>query len=222
MCFRGWRMLRNRRFAAPASRSGTRPVRLRRMAQPIIHASEGGTAAAPAGVTNPVSALLAGHVLRDGELVLLLLRPSRWFILLTSLRYLGVVALLMLLAIIFDERLHGPRRQYVEVGVLLMVGRLTWATLQWMGRLYILTDMRIIRLSGVFHVDVFDCALRKVARTMLDISFTERLCRIGTIVIIPQDEEMPIGHWQMVANPKQVHEQIIATISRAKQLGTGA
>jgi hypothetical protein len=184
--------------------------------------SEGGAAAAPAATTSPISALLAGHVLRDGELILLLLRPSRWFILLTSLRYLAIVALFMLLAIIFDDKLHWVRRQYIEIGLLLMVGRLTWAILQWMGRLYILTDMRIIRLSGVFTVEVFDCPLRKVARTMLDVSFTERLCRIGTIVIIPQAEDVPIGHWQMVSNPKQVHEQIIATISRAKQMGLGA
>src|SRR5438876_9252886 len=109
----------------------------------LAHASEGGAAAVPTA-TNPVSALMAGQVLRDGELILLLLRPSRWFILLTSLRYLAIVALLMLLSIIFDDKLHG-RRQYIEIGILLIVGRLTWAILQWMGRLYILTDMRIIR-----------------------------------------------------------------------------
>ena len=183
--------------------------------------SEGGAAAAPA-VAGPVSALMAGQVLRDGELILLLLRPSRWFILLTSLRFLGIVALAMALIVIFDEKIHGPKRQYFEIGSLLMVGRLAWGVLQWMGRLYILTDMRIIRLSGVFHVDVFDCPLRKVARTLLEISLQERLCRIGSIEIIPQDEEVPIAHWQMVAHPGKVHEQIIATISKAKQGGTGA
>ncbi len=177
---------------------------------------------APTAATNPVSALMAGQVLRDGELILLLLRPSRWFILLTSLRFLGIVALLMALTVIFDDKLHGPKRQYIEVETLLMVGRLTWAVLQWMGRLYILTDLRIIRLSGVFHVEIFDCPLRKVARTLLEISFQERLCRIGTIAIIPQDEEVPISNWQMIAHPRQVHEQIVATISRAKQGGSGA
>jgi len=186
----------------------------------FTHASEGGAAAAPAA-TNPVTALMAGQVLRDGELILLLLRPSRWFILLTGLRFLAIVALLMALTVIFEDKLHG-KRQYLEIGVLLIVGRLSWAVLQWMGRLYILTDMRIIRLSGVFHVDVFDCALRKVARTLLEISFQERLCRIGSIAIIPQDEEVPIAHWQMVAHPRKVHEQIMATISKAKQGGSGA
>jgi len=187
----------------------------------LAHASEGGAAAAPT-VSNPVSALITGQVLRDGELIILLLRPSRWFILLTSLRFLGIVALMMALIVIFDDKIHGPRRQYFEAGALLMLGRLTWGVLHWMGRLYILTDMRIIRLSGVFNVDIFDCALRKVARTLLEVSFQERLCRIGTIAIIPQDEEVPIAHWQMVSHPRKVHEQIMATISRAKQGGSGA
>lgn len=183
--------------------------------------SEGGAAAAPT-VTGPVSALLTGQVLRDGELILLLLRPSRWFILLTSLRFLGIVALAMALMVIFDDKIHLAKRQYFDYGILLALGRLTWGVLQWMGRLYILTDLRIIRLSGVFSVDVFDCPLRKVARTLLELSFQERLCRIGTIAIIPQDEEVPIAHWQMVSHPRRVHEQIIATISKAKQGGTGA
>src|SRR5437016_9408385 len=183
--------------------------------------SEGGAAAVPTA-TNPVTALMAGQVLRDGELILLLLRPSRWFILLTSLRFLGIVALAMALIVIFDEKIHGPKRQYFEIGSLLMVGRLAWGVLQWMGRLYILTDLRIIRLAGVFSVDVFDCPLRKVARTLLEFSFQERLCRIGTIAIIPQDEEVPIAHWQMVSHPRKVHEQIMATISKAKQGGSGA
>src|SRR5436190_23986133 len=104
--------------------------------------SEGGAAAVPTA-TNPVTALMAGQVLRDGELILLLLRPSRWFILLTSLRFLAIVALAMALTVIFEDKLHG-KRQYLEVGVLLIAGRLAWGVLQWMGRLYILTDMRII------------------------------------------------------------------------------
>ncbi len=195
-------------------------LRLRRRS--ILHNSEGSAAAAPAvPATSAMSAVMAGHVLRDGELVLLLLRPSKWFILLTSLRFLTIVAILVLLAVIFDDKLRGPQRQYFEAGILLAGGRLTWAVLQWMGRLYILTDMRIIRLSGVFNVEVFDCALRKVARTLLEVSFQERICRIGTIAIIPQDEEVPIAHWQMVAHPRQVYEQINATIARAKMGHSG-
>jgi hypothetical protein len=94
-----------------------------------------------------------------------------------------------------------------------------WAILQWMGRYYILTDMRIVRLAGVFSIDLFDCPLRRVARTLLESTFKERLCRIGSITIIPQDDQMPPDQWQMVAHPHQVHDQILAAITRAKQGG---
>src|SRR5438067_5076260 len=106
----------------------------------LAHASEGGAAAVPTA-TNPVSALMAGQVLRDGELILLLLRPSRWFILLTSLRFLAVVALAMALMVIFDDKVHLAEGQYFEVLVLLAVGRVTGGVLQWVGGLYIVPDL---------------------------------------------------------------------------------
>ncbi|MGE5611526.1 MAG: hypothetical protein ACM359_19910 [Bacillota bacterium] len=182
-----------------------------------LHPSESGAAAATA--TTPIAALMAGHVLRDGELVILILRPSRWFILLSSLRFLAIVAIFMILAIILDDKILLRPRQCVEVGLFLMAGRLMWAILQWMGRYYILTDMRIVRLAGVFNVDIFDCPLRRVARILLETTFKERLCRIGSITIVPQDDQLSPDQWQMVSRPRQVHDQILAAITRAKQGG---
>ncbi len=184
--------------------------------------SEASAAAVSPGAATAFAALVTGHLLRDGELVVLILRPSRWFILLSSLRFLAVVAIFMAASVILGERWGIPSRQYVECGAIIMAARLMWAVLHWMGRLYILTDLRLLRLSGVFNVDIFDCPLRKVARTMLEVTFKERLCRVGTIIIIPQDEDYPIGAWQMVPRPKRIHQQIMATIARAKQGGVGS
>jgi hypothetical protein len=186
-----------------------------------VHASEGAAAAAEAVVSTPVGALMAGHVLRDGELVLLILRPSKWFILLSSLKFLAIVAIFAIFGVMFEETLHIPRRRTMEAGVWLGVARIMWAVLQWMGRLYILTDMRILRLSGVFTVSVFDCALRKVARTLLDGNLMEKMVRVGSIIIIPQDEEAPVFQWHMVARPRLVHKQILSAIHRAKQGSIG-
>lgn len=178
-----------------------------------------GAAAARPHVATPFEALMSGHILRDGELIQLMLRPSRWFILLSSLKLIGVVLLLLIIFFIFRQPLQIPWRQYLELGVVIIIGRLMWGVLEWMGRIYILTDLRIIRLSGVFSVEIFDCPLRRVARTLLDVTFKERLCRVGTIVIIPQEETVPLGFWNMVPRPRRVHEQVQAAISRAKQGG---
>jgi len=181
---------------------------------PPMHLSEA-AAAAPAAAS-AIGALLSGHVLRDGELVILILRPSRWFILLSSLKSLAVLAILMVLSGLFESNLPHPVRQFIMVGALLMAARLMVALVQWMSRLYILTDMRVLRLSGIFSVDIFDCPLRKVARTFLEATFKEKLFRIASITIIPQDENQPVGTWQMVPRPKEVYKQLLAAISRAK------
>lgn len=186
---------------------------------PSCH-SEGAAAAAPVASGTSLATLLASHILRDGELVLLILKPSMWFILLSSLRFVAVALILTIAAKLLHGQFQGPAHYgYVELGTAVIVGRLLWATLQWMGRLYILTDLRILSLAGVFNVEVFDCPLRKVARTRLIRGLQDRLVRVGSVEIIPQDESYPIGIWQTVAKPIQVQQQIVMTINRARQGG---
>ena len=179
-------------------------------------------AAVAAPVASPVTSLgtlLASHILRDGELVILILKPSPWFILLSSLPFLAGTLIAMIAVKIFQHPAPGAYRPYAELGTAILVGRLLWATLQWMGRLYILTDLRILRLSGVFSIDVFDCPLRKVARTRLYSGVADRLLRVGSIDIVPADETCRFLPWQMVSHPIEVHTQIQATIARSKQGG---
>ena len=182
---------------------------------PIIHAVEGAAVAAPAicpGGT-PLATLLSRHIIRDGEIILLILKPSRWFIVLSSLRF---VALVLIVLIGAHLRLRGHLSPYIEAGVFCIAGRVMGSVLNWMGRLYILTDQRIVRLSGVFNVEIFDCPLRKVSRTRMVGTFRERLLRLGSIEIVPQDEDRPWGVWQTLARPQRVNERISAAIRRAK------
>jgi hypothetical protein len=83
----------------------------------------------------------------------------------------------------------------------------------------VLTDLRVLRISGVFNVQIFDCPLRKVARTRLLQSTRDRLLGVGSIEIIPMDDDEPEGLWQTIAKPRLVHEQVVAQINKAKQGG---
>jgi hypothetical protein len=183
--------------------------------------SSEGTCAAPAAAVTPIGALLARHILRDGEIVLLVLKPSLWFVLLTSLRFIAIVTILALAAIAWEGR-HNREWFYIEAALFLIAGRIMWAVLAWMGRLYVLTDLRIIRLSGVFKVDIFDCALRKVAKTQVTTGLKERLTATGSIEITPEDESIPPGVWQTVCKPREVLDLINRTIAKAKHHGLGA
>jgi len=124
--------------------------------QSTFAAAQGDAVVVPARAGTSLAALFAGHVLQDGELILLLIKPSLWFVLLSSLKFVAVALILMISAALLDPQLPGRNSVYQEFGLFVIAGRVMWAALQWMGRLYILTDMRIVRLSGVFSVEIFD------------------------------------------------------------------
>ena len=184
---------------------------------PQLHPSEGATAAAEEAhpFRTSLAALLTGHILRDGEVVLLILKPSLWFIVFSSMRFTAVA----LIAIIAAQLWLPPRvfLSFAYAGAFLVAGRVMWAVLQWMGRLYVLTDMRVVRLSGVFNVEIFDCALRKVATTRLTRTFREKLWRLGSIEIVPSDDSCTPSIWQTVRRPAEVHAKVQSTVDRAKQ-----
>lgn len=186
-----------------------------RSALTAIQSTQGEATADARGAPTSVGMLITSHILQDGELVLLVLKPSILFILLSSLWFVGGVLVLLCASILLD--LPGKTQAYVEVAAFLIAGRVMWAVLHWMGRLYVLTDLRILRLSGVFTINIFDCPLRKVARTRVIRPIRERILRLGTIEIIPSDENYPFGQWQTIARPGPVHEQVVAAINRAKQ-----
>lgn len=190
--------------------------------RPGVHASEGGAAAVDAKrpMFPSLAMLLAGHVLRDGEVVLLILKPSLWYILFSTMRFAAAVLILTIGAALWAQRSSanaGPH--YAEAAILLIAGRAMWATLHWMGRLYVLTDQRILRLAGVFTIEIFDCPLRRVAQTRVTRSFRERLWRLGSIEVLPADDTKLPGVWQTVRRPVEVHEEVQDAIRRSKNVG---
>jgi len=183
---------------------------------PVVYVE---AAAIPVAGATPLAVLLSTHLLRDGEIVQLVIKPSLWLIPFISLWFSAVVLLAAMMGSLATHHLRD--RVCFEMAGLLIGGRLLVATAQWMGRLYVLTDWRVMSINGVYHLEIFDCPLRKIARTRLVSPMREKLVLVGSIEIIPADEQMPASVWQTIAAPRQVHEQIIAAINRARQSGRG-
>jgi len=194
---------------------------------PISHPAEAAAGAAgasaavaPTARATSLGTLLGSHVLRDGELVLLILKPSLWFIAFNSIAFALIVAATAAALALIDHRMHD--NFYFESALFVITGRVMWSVLEWMGRLYILTDQRVLRITGIFSVDIFDCPLRKVVRARMVSTARERLVGVGSIEIIPADEAVPSAIWQTIAKPKEVLEKLRAAIARAKQSGMSA
>ena len=185
-----------------------------------VAADAAGATAAPAIVAPPVTTatatLLTRHLVRDGEIILLMLKPSLWTILFATLPAIGIALILM-----FSTCLWAPHHVHigVEIGTMLVLSRAAWAILTWAGRLYVLTDLRVLRVAGVFVHQIHDIPLRKIARTRLITSFRERLWRLGSIEIIPESDNWPWSVWQTIPKSHEVHEIIRRAIARAKQGG---
>ena len=168
--------------------------------------------------------LLAGHILNDGEVVLLILKPSRWSIFFSVLPFCALLSIATAVAALCCLE-NRSQHLIISAAGLLLAGRIMWATLVWMSRLYVMTDYRILRLAGVFSVELFDCPLRRVSQTRLTYSIRERLWFLGSIEIHPtydHGDDLPQpAVWQTIRRPVEVHEQIRAAVNKAKSCGRG-
>lgn len=183
--------------------------------RPELHAS----VEAPSAPTLSLSAeAMVPHQLLDGgEIILLALKPSLWYIPLASLWWLVVAGLM--LAAANTGALATYRGITVQLALLVGLGRMAYATLQWASRSYYLTNRRVMRIRGVLTVDVFECPLARIQNTQLTITPSERLVRVGSIHMSTAGVGGGGASWKTVARPLEVHEQLRAAIHKAQNRG---
>jgi uncharacterized membrane protein YdbT with pleckstrin-like domain len=92
--------------------------------------------------------------------------------------------------------------------------RLFWQFLEWLSRVYVLTDRRVIRVRGVWRVRVFEALLKNIQHTTVERSMRERLLGLGTIGFATSGTAFTEASWRMVARPLEVHQIVVQTIGR--------
>jgi len=169
-----------------------------------------------------VTEVVPAHLLDGGEVVHFAIKPSPWFVLLVSLRWIAVGVLLVLAA--NTEVVASPYRWYLYQGAFVLVGmRLAWAMLEWVSRLYVLTNRRVMRIRGVFNVDLFECALDRIQNTSASLTLWERIFRVGTITFQTAGNSGGSGggaSWRIVSKPLETHEKLRGAIHRAQNRGS--
>jgi hypothetical protein len=185
--------------------------------------SKGGVVAQAEGPTGTavglaVKDILPSHLLDGGEVVVFAIKPSAWFVLLVSLRWMAVAIVLASLA--GTEVVAPAYSAYVlNVAILVAGARLGWATIEWVSRLYVLTNRRVMSIRGVSKVEMFACHLDRIQNTYLTLSVTERLARVGTVIFQTDVDQGETGSWQCVARPLEVEEKLREAIRRMSHRG---
>ncbi len=205
-------------FETRAARLGTQAaMRAENAGRCLAAQAEGSTGTA---VRFTAADMVPAHLLDGGEIVHFAIKPSAWFIPLDSARWLAASVIIAILAGT-DVISSGYRLLVLQAAVLLAVVGLGWATLEWVSRLYVLTNRRVMSIRGVVKVEMFECFLRRIQDAKMAISPLERVVRVGTVLIRVESESgsAPSGIWRHVARPAEVHQQLCEAISRARNRG---
>jgi len=174
--------------------------------------------AEPASAESVGPVAIPARLIQDDEEIVLALKPSGWFVVLVS-------APLLLAAVVVAAAAHllgsyhvfGFSMNTVVAVCLGVVGvRLLAAFAQWLSRVYILTNRRVLRVRGVLRVEVFECPLPRVQHTELSLSLPERVFGLGTILFATAGTGAPEAAWVMIAKPTETHEIVVEYIRRAQ------
>jgi hypothetical protein len=168
--------------------------------------------------TVDAEALVPAQVLRDDEIVLLAVKPSGWFVLLTSWPVL-LFALLIAVATHAADRAFGAGTAVSGLYLLCLAAamiRIVVASFQWLGRAYVLTDRRLMRIRGVIRVDVFQCPLRQVAQTALTATRGEKALGLASLLFQAEGIDTSQAAWLNLSRPEEIRQAVEEAIRRAR------
>ncbi|MBI5723115.1 MAG: PH domain-containing protein [Planctomycetes bacterium] len=175
--------------------------------------------AQPASPVVAVAKSVPAEMLEGGEIIILAVRPSGWFVILDSLAVLILAgALAAGLKIVSDM----PQVQLpidMRTGLTAICG-LVWlqlliACFRWAGRLYILTNRRVMTIRGVLRPNVSQCHLRRLAGADLRGNLCERILGLGTVKFRTVETQEVPGDWEKISRPAQVVRKIQEAMSRS-------
>ncbi len=159
---------------------------------------------------------MSKNLVRDDEIIILLLRPSLWYVPLSSMGGLVFIALVTF-ALAYMARLPWVGWSDIHafaLGVSLAALRLGWQMLEWINRVYVLTDRRVITRSGVLRVIVFQTQLKNIQHTSIFASMRERALGLGTIGFATAGSDTFETFWTMIRQPFAVHSIVTDAIER--------
>ena len=132
----------------------------------------------------------------------MLVARQHWLVLLEEITSELLLSLAIIVLIVGLAIFSGPLALLGLVILLAPLASLTRDVLKWSNRKYVITNRRVIQLSGVLNKDVVDSSLEKVNDVMLDQSFLGRIFGYGDLEVLTASE-IGVNKIRRIANPIQ-------------------
>ena len=180
------------------------------------------------GSVNPesMSGGLPRGTIRGNETVVLVLRPSRWFILIEPFYWIFGVVILAILASIVVAALQGLNMWPAWslwliwlVAGLISIMLVAWAMIERQFRVYVLTTERVLTCSGVIRRSIYETDLVNLRQTMLAVSVLERCTHTGSLLFATAGTAYYDTAWFMLSDPAAAQQQVQSMLRRASRSG---
>ena len=137
-------------------------------------------------------------LLGENERILLVTRPH-WFVLFSNI-LLEILLIVLLVAGVIAASVVYPLATIGYILVLVPLAGMIRDILIWSNRQYIVTNRRVIQVTGVLSKEVLDTSLEKVTDVKMTQSFLGRLFDYGDIEILTASE-LGVNLFQRIGNP---------------------
>ncbi len=165
--------------------------------------------------------ILPPQLIQPNEIIILMLKPSLWYIPLNSLKSI-LVSMLLAFTIAYVEydfpHLLGIRKREALFFIFLALSlKLFIQSLDWLSRYYILTDKRIICVQGITNIQIFETPLQNILHTNTLFPLKQRLLALGSISFSTAGSAGVDAYWLMINKPLEIHRIVIQTLAKYRQ-----
>ncbi len=184
----------------------------------LVVSSTSAMAEAPSGVSQVTTkwGTLPGGLIAGGEIIVFAIKPSMWRPVFDSAPWLVVTCLLALVLTLLGAPFPGLSLTLTAEAVLLIgLARLGFAVIRWIPRWYVLTNRRVIDISGVRSPRIWSCVLIDIRNTYVNVPPSERFTGLGSISFVTDHPDEPPRIWRSIAKPNEIHVRIRRAIESA-------
>ena len=137
-------------------------------------------------------------LLGNGEEVILEDR-QHWFVLFSAISAELIVTAIVI-AVVLGSAIFNPLAAYGFILVVVPLGIMVRDILAWSNHAYVVTNHRVIQISGIINKSVIDSSLEKVNDVKMSQSFWGRMFGFGDIEILTASE-LGVNLFHEIANP---------------------
>ncbi|MBI5944895.1 MAG: PH domain-containing protein [Chloroflexi bacterium] len=159
------------------------------------------------------------NMLGENERIILVTR-QHGFVLFSSI-IAEIVVTLIVIAAFIAMTLSNPVAAFGFLLALIPLGIMAWDIMNWNSHQYIVTNRRVIQISGVINKNVIDSSLEKVTDIKMTQSFFGRLFDYGDVEILTASE-IGVNMFKRIGNPVKFKTAMLNAKEKLGYEGTGS